>query len=176
MAAFHKDRVEKVTGRLGLWLMVAFGAYLLIPNFFQESSMATETYFLFVIWSVLGLLFFHFVLREDRQNRFGNAMAVWIVFLSLILFVSLVWMSQYTMRATREGMYELQNHFVSLGASDDAVGLPVDTWQFETYTVEEYEELKAKVASGEIVIDDAAAENDPNAKGPWDNVIVNYVE
>ena len=120
MASFHKDRVEKVTGRLGLCLMVAFGAYLLIPNFFQESSMATETYFLFVIWSVLGLLFFHFVLREDRQNRFGNAMAVWIAFLSLILFVSLVWMSQYTMRATREGMYELQNHFVSLGASDES--------------------------------------------------------
>ena len=120
MAAFHKDKVEKVTGRLGLWLMVAFGAYLLIPNFFQESSMATETYFLFVIWSVLGLLFFHFVLREDRQNRFGNAMAVWIVFLSLILFVSLVWMSQYTMRATREGMYELHSHFATLGASDES--------------------------------------------------------
>lgn len=117
-ADFHKDRVERFTGRVGLWIMVAFGIYLMIPNFFHESTMATETYFLFVIWSVLGLLFFHFVLRKDRQNRFGNAIAVWIAFLSLILFVSLVWMSQYTMQATRRGMLALQEHFVALGAAD----------------------------------------------------------
>ena len=63
---------------------------------------------------------------------------------------------------------------VSLGVADDAVGLPVDTWSLESYTVAEYEALKAAVASGEVVIDADAAENDPNAKGPWDNATVIY--
>ena len=85
--------------------------------------------------------------------------------------------TQWAVAKAFDGSWEeIGGTAVSLGVNDDAVGLPVDTWKFETYTVEEYEELKAKVASGEIVIDDAAAENDPNAKGPWDNVTVNYVE
>jgi len=63
---------------------------------------------------------------------------------------------------------------VSLGVKDNAVGLPVETWSLENFTVEEYEALKAAVAAGEITIDADAAENDPNAKGPWDNVTVIY--
>ena len=40
-----------------------------------------------------------------------------------------------------------------LGAKDNAVGIPTDTWQFENWTVEEYQDLYDKVVSGEIVID-----------------------
>ena len=65
---------------------------------------------------------------------------------------------------------------VSLGAADNAVGLPTETWSMENFTVEEYEAMKAAVAAGEIVIDDAAANGDPNQKGPWENVTVDYVE
>ena len=65
---------------------------------------------------------------------------------------------------------------VSLGVNENAVGLPVDTWSLEGFTVEDYEALKAAVASGEVLVDADAAENDPNAKGPWDNVTVDYVE
>ncbi len=65
---------------------------------------------------------------------------------------------------------------VSLGASDNAVGLPVDTWSLENFTVADYEALNAAVVAGEITIDDAAAEFDPNAKGPWSNVTVEYVQ
>lgn len=119
LAAFQGDRLEKNTGRIGFVLMICFGAYLLIPNFFQESSMATETYFLFVAWSVLGLLFFRFILRKDKRNRFGSAIIVWIAFLSLILFVSLVWMSQYSMRATLEGMKDIQQYYIDSGAAVD---------------------------------------------------------
>ena len=65
---------------------------------------------------------------------------------------------------------------VSLGAAEDAVGLPVETWSLEGFTVEDYEAMKAAIVAGEIVIDDAAAEGDPNAKGPWTNVVVDYIQ
>lgn len=65
---------------------------------------------------------------------------------------------------------------VSLGAAEDAVGLPVDTWSLEGFTVEDYEAMKAAIVAGEIEIDDAAAEGDPNAKGPWDNAVVDYIQ
>ena len=40
----------------------------------------------------------------------------------------------------------------------DYIGLPTDedSWNFETFTVEEYEELKQKIASGEIVVDNSS--------------------
>ena len=40
----------------------------------------------------------------------------------------------------------------------DYVGLPTaeDSWNFETFTVEEYEALKQKIASGEIVVDNSS--------------------
>ncbi len=63
---------------------------------------------------------------------------------------------------------------VSLGAAEDAVGLPEDTWSLESYTVEDYKALRQAIVNGEVVVDDQAAANDPNAKGPWSNVTVLY--
>ena len=43
----------------------------------------------------------------------------------------------------------------------DYVGLPTaeDSWNFRTFTVEEYEAVKAKVASGEIVVDNSSEDS-----------------
>ena len=64
---------------------------------------------------------------------------------------------------------------VTLGAAENAVGLPVETWSLEGFSVADYEAMKAAVIVGELVIDGEAPEGDPNAKGPWDNVTVNYI-
>ena len=49
-----------------------------------------------------------------------------------------------------------------LGAADNAVGLPTATWSLENWTVEEYEALFAKIASGEIEIDSTLVEYPEN--------------
>ena len=43
-----------------------------------------------------------------------------------------------------------------LGAADDAVGLPVDSWSLENWSVEKYEALFAKIKGGELVVDNTA--------------------
>jgi len=95
------------TGVAGLVLMIGFGLYLLIPNLFTDGSMATETFFLFVIWAVLGFVYFRVILRHDKDRRFGRSIIVWIALLSLILFVSLVWMSQSTMHANDSALQKV---------------------------------------------------------------------
>ena len=52
-----------------------------------------------------------------------------------------------------------------LGAKDNAVGIPTDTWQFENWTVEEYQDLYDKVVSGEIVVDNDGEMADPSKAG-----------
>ena len=43
----------------------------------------------------------------------------------------------------------------------DYVGLPTaeDSWNFKTFTVEDYEALKAKIASGELVVDNSSEDS-----------------
>ncbi len=59
----------------------------------------------------------------------------------------------------------LQKGALVLGAADDAVGLPVDTWSLQNWSVEEYNELFEKIKSGEIVVDNNAEMADPSTAG-----------
>ena len=111
IAAFRGDKKEAAFGTAGTVIMVAFACYLLIPNLFAEGDMAPESYFLFVAWSVLGFLFFRTILKRDRQRRFGKTIVVWIALLSLILFISLVWMNQSILEVTHQALTALEHHF-----------------------------------------------------------------
>ena len=63
----------------------------------------------------------------------------------------------------------------SLGAEEDAVGLPTENWLFETYTVEEYNELLAAITSGEVVVDGTIVTDDQISSVEFENLTVDYV-
>ena len=63
----------------------------------------------------------------------------------------------------------------SLGANDDAVGLPTATWSFESYTVEQYEAALEAVKAGELVIDDQAPTEGGIADVEFAHVVIDYV-
>ena len=58
----------------------------------------------------------------------------------------------------------------------DYIGLPTaeDSWNFRTFTVEEYEAVKDKIASGEIVVDNSS--EDSVKPETSDLVTVNYIQ
>jgi basic membrane protein A len=58
---------------------------------------------------------------------------------------------------------ELADKAQNLGAAENATGLPTDTWSMTNYTVDQYNELFQKVASGEIVPDAEVPEDCNNA-------------
>lgn len=61
----------------------------------------------------------------------------------------------------------------TLGAKDDAVSLPTDTWRMENFTVEEYEELFEEMKSGEIEVDRDYEKGLKNENFP--NVNLNFI-
>ena len=69
---------------------------------------------------------------------------------------------------------ELSDKAQNLGAAEQATGLPEDTWSMETFTLEQYQELLAKIAGGDVT-PDANVPDDAN-NGDWltglDNVTV----
>jgi basic membrane protein A len=66
----------------------------------------------------------------------------------------------------------------SLGAKDDAVGLPTATWSLENYSVEEYEAQLADMASGKLVVDSMETEADfaKLTTTAWSNVKLSVIE
>ena len=123
-AKLRGDRREQWTGRAGLILMVGFGLFLLLPSLFVTGSMASESYFLFTVWGILGFLFFHLLLKRDHTNRFGNSIVVWVALLSLVLFTSLVWMGEDTMNATSSAMLRMKEFHTGLTGT----GVDVDAF------------------------------------------------
>ena len=67
---------------------------------------------------------------------------------------------------------EIGGQAKSLGAVEEAVGLPTATWSLEGWTVEEYEAMLADIASGALVIDD----DDANLAGVEGVLNLNIVE
>ena len=114
MARQCGDRTERITGVAGLLIMIGFGLYLLVPSLFSTGSMETESYILFTVWAVLGFLFFRNILARDRERRFGKSIIVWIALLSMILFTSLVWMSQTTMNGTGRTIAAVRDYYDDL--------------------------------------------------------------
>ena len=59
----------------------------------------------------------------------------------------------------------LQKGALVLGAADDAVGLPVDTWSLTNWTVDDYNALFEQIKSGEITVDNNSDMADPSQAG-----------
>ena len=111
MARSRGERREMAAGLAGLILMVGFALYLLLFNLLSSDALQAETYFLFTVWAVFGFLFFISLLRRDYAKKFGKSTVVWIALLLLVLFTSLVWMSQRTMDSTMRSIEAVRGHF-----------------------------------------------------------------
>ena len=86
---------------------------------------------------------------------------------------------QWAVAKVYDGTFsEIGGKGTSLGAKDDAVGLPTGTWSLETYTIEEYEAQLADMASGKLTVDSMLSEDDfaKLTTTEWSNVNLNVIE
>ena len=67
---------------------------------------------------------------------------------------------------------QIGNNATSLGAADNAVGLPTATWSLANWSVADYEALYAEIVAGNVEISAELV----TAPESTDNVTVNYVE
>lgn len=79
----------------------------------------------------------------------------------------------YVLGKYYEGKFdtELCGKQTTLGAKDNAVGLPTATWSLKNFTVAEYEALFAKLADGSIVVD----KNTDNLNKTYEKVTLNII-
>ena len=76
---------------------------------------------------------------------------------------------------------EVGGKTTTLGAAQDAVGLPTDTWSLENFSVEEYETLFASIKDGSLVIDaeypvdGSGMDNADSLNGELPNITINVI-
>ena len=63
----------------------------------------------------------------------------------------------------------------TLGAADNATGLPTATWSLKNYSVDEYTKMRDAVISGSPQIDDSVLTGGEIANANLTNVVINYV-
>ncbi len=95
-AKHEENTVALVFGAIGLLAAVFFGLFLTVPNLWLLSAMATESYLILAIWSILGFVFFRWVFSKDEEQKLGKSTVVWIVMILVIFFSSLMWTRQST--------------------------------------------------------------------------------
>ena len=84
-------KVNRFISGICLFILVAFLIFLLFPSVFSDYTLETETYVLMAIWSILGLVYFNFVIRKDHERKFGRAIYVWIVLLIFVVLNGMTW-------------------------------------------------------------------------------------
>ncbi len=90
---------EKICGILGLLFMALFGFYLLCPNLLTLVNISTQSYLLFTLWSILGMIYFKKLLKKDNKTndtRFGKSTIVWFLLFVIMISTSLTWMLNAT--------------------------------------------------------------------------------
>ena len=101
----------QITGGLGVLAAVMFFCYFMIPNFWSVAAMATESYLILIVWSILGFVCFRYVFRRDNQRRFGKSTVAWMALLFLIFFTSTMWLRQATHDDTASVLINLNNYY-----------------------------------------------------------------
>ena len=84
--------------------------------------------------------------------------------------------TQWAIAKVFDGTFaEIGGIATSLGAADDAVGLPTDTWSLEKFTADEYNKLYESIKSGELTVDDTVVEKGDIANVELSNVTLDYI-
>ncbi len=135
---FVSAAVFKVSGQEGakrnrfisgvcLIILVAFMVFLLFPSAFSDYTIETETYVLMAAWSILGLIYFNFVIRKDHNRKFGKAIIVWIAFLVFIVLTAMTWAERLSESRQNQIMSEIAAY---MDGTADSETLAVDRQVF----------------------------------------------
>lgn len=117
----------RFTSFLGVALMAVYGMYIMITSSFGIGGMSRESQLIFIIWAIIGLLYFRFVMVRDRGRRFGKNLTVWIVLMVFIFSLVMIWVCEECYRISAENLIAVHNHY--------APGNPIDSVQADDFMI-----------------------------------------
>ncbi|MCR5149905.1 MAG: amino acid permease [Clostridiales bacterium] len=129
-ATQSNKKTEKYTGIAGIALMLVFLVLLLVPGLLPFHAMETESYVLFIFWSLFGLGYYRWLLRKDTGHEYGKRIMVWILLLVLVTFASMMWVSRETENAANKAVHQIFEYHESHSPDDSIESVKEDRIEF----------------------------------------------
>ncbi|MBP3723569.1 MAG: amino acid permease [Selenomonadaceae bacterium] len=108
----HNKKVT-VTGAAGLLISVFFFLYFIVPWNFSTANLAVESYFMLIVWSILGFAVYRYIFKRDRARRFGKSTVAWIALLAMIFLSSMLWMRESVKDNVNEAITAINKHHLA---------------------------------------------------------------
>ena len=134
-ASIRGDKVERTTGLAGIIIMVIYALVTLVPALIFEGYIETETFLLFIVWSILGFVYFRWLLGKDEEKKYGKSTVVWMALMALVLTITLVWMRQSMITANNEMTERINSYYEQMDDSSKD--------EDEEFIIEQIEEMNA---------------------------------
>ena len=116
------SKKDRILGGVCIPIMLAFMVFLLFPGVFSDHTLETETYALVIMWSILGLVFFHGVIQKDHARTFGKAIIVWIALLAFIIVMSMT-LAERVSEARQDVVMEEIQHYIDGTADSETLAM-----------------------------------------------------
>ena len=112
-----KNRMYSASGYIVLIIMIIFGAMMILPGL-RTDSLSSATYLLFILWSVFGMIFFHRIILKDKARHFGKAIIVWIVLISFIFVLGIIWMDKVQQESAVQALNDFYAYYNGTASAD----------------------------------------------------------
>ncbi len=105
------DVRARLQGSIGLVISCIFAVVFLVPNLLQIRTLSAESYLLIAVWSILGLLWFRYRFSRGLTQPNGPSTMVWVVFLALIIYTSMIWVLQTARRVELNTTENIEKYY-----------------------------------------------------------------
>ena len=133
----------RASGFVGLAVSIGFFLYFMVST----GSMATESYLILALWSILGFIFFRYVFKKDTYRRFGKSVVVWLGLLFLIFFTTLMWVRKATNQMTAGIVESVSEYYEEQNPDND----PVAVEKTESYLASQLQAANRTLTRNSII-------------------------
>ena len=109
-----------------LVILVIFLLFLLFPGILSDQTIETETYILLSAWSILGLVFFNYIIRKDHARNFGKAIIVWTALLAFIVVMAMTLAARYNEEKENAVIDDIYHYITQTAAPEIQAMEPAD--------------------------------------------------
>ncbi len=118
VAKGENNRQGKALGLIGIIISCLFFFCPLIPGILLGGSLATESYLMLSVWSLIGFGYYWYLFKNDKHNIFGHSTSMCIILLFLNFFSTSIWLQ----RTVEQRLVALASGAENISYSDFAIG------------------------------------------------------
>ena len=139
--AGKRDRKPKymILGAIGFIISLIFILFFTLPGLQTDNKLATESFIILVVWSIVGIAVFRLLMKRDKSRKIGKSEIAWLVLFFLILLVSTIWLQDVTADKAASMRQDIRAYYSESENTDEQ--------SIDLYVEERTDEFRGEITS-----------------------------